>query len=328
MLSFFRTNQASAGLLLFFYALLLQLPAFFAPPVAAGAEAISGVAGDWMISWSAERRWLMLLLPVLLLTAQGIVANVLVTRHRLSRKVTQFPGLFIVLCWGLLPVFRELQAIHLANLFLMLALLALAGTYKKDQAAVALFNAGAWLGVASLFVPLYVIFLPAFVIGTGSLRRLDLRSILQLLVGGLVMYFLAFTLVYLSGDWSGALAEHFSAFGLLSVSSGDSSSLPGLIAMGMLLLFTIVSFGPVVRLLNIEGKKNAGIIAWVLFFGLLGIVFSASALLPALQLIICPLGILVGLRFIQLAPGRAEFLHLILFVVAVGQLLWMAFGGG
>lgn len=327
MLSLFRTNQAFAGLLLFFYALLLQLPAFFGTPDVVGTEVINGVAGRLVIDWVGEQRWLVLLLPVVLVTLQGIIANVLVTRHRLSRKVTQFPGLFIVLCWALVPAFRELQALHFANLCLMLGLLSLARVYKKDEAAVALFNTGAWLGVASLFVPLYLCLLPAFIIGMGVLRRPDTRSFLQMLVGGGVMYFLAFMLVYLFGNWDGAIGRHFSGFGLLSLSGVDSQFLPGLIALAVLLLFAIVSYGQEVQLLNIEGKKNAGIVSWVLFFGALSLLLSSTGLLPFLQVLVCPLGLLVGLGFILLPKGRAEFLHLILFVAAVGPLLWTRFGG-
>ncbi len=288
---------------------------------------LSGVAGEAVIAWVGDKRWLVLLLPVVLITAQGTIANVLVTRHRMSRKITQFPGLFIVLCWGLFPVFRELQAFHFANVFLMFSLLSLARVYKKEQPSVPLFNAGAWLGIASLFTPLYLCLLPALVIGMGVLRRPDLRSILQMLVGGGLMYFLAFMLLYLSGTWEGAPEAHFSGIGLVGAPKLTPYLLLGLIALGVLLLLVIVYYGMIVQLLNIEGKKNAGIIAWLLFFGALGLLLSGTALLPGLQVLVCPLGILVGLRFILLPPGRAEFLHLILLVVAMGPLLWAAFGG-
>ncbi len=327
MLSLFRTNQASAGLLLFFYALLLQLPAFFGTPDTLGAEAISGVAGKAVAYWLGDQRWLQLLLPAVLVTMQGIVANVLVTRHRLSRKVTQFPGLFIVLCWGLFPAFRALQAIHFANLFLMLGLLSLARVYKKGEPAVPLFNAGAWLGIASLFVPFYLCLLPALVIGIGMLRRPDVRSVLQMLVGGGLMYFLAFLLIYLFGSWAGALGSHFSSFSLASFPGISGYLLFGTVTLGGLLLFAIASYGTVVRLLNIEGKKNVGIVAWVLVFGVLGLLCSSTGLLPSLQVLVCPLGLLVGLRFILLPSARAELLHLILFVLATVPLFWATFGG-
>ena len=287
---------------------------------------ISGVAGRLVNYWIGDARWLSLLLPVLLITVQGIIANVLVTRHRMSRKITQFPGLFIVLCWGFVPAFRELQPIHFANLFMMFALLSLARVYKKDEAAVPLFNAGAWLGVASLFVPLYLCLLPALVIGMGMLRRPDTKSILQMLVGGGLVYFFAFTFNFLYGTSGGALASHFSGFGLVSFSGVAGYRLPGAIALGVLLLFIIVSYGLIVRLLNIEGKKNAGIVSWILLFGALSLLLSGAAWFPYLQVLVCPLGLLVGLRFILLPPRQAEFFHLVLFVVATGPLLWAAFG--
>ncbi|MEM9526676.1 MAG: hypothetical protein AAGA31_08720, partial [Bacteroidota bacterium] len=190
MLSIFRTNEAYAGLLLFFYALLLQLPYFFIGAPFAPPSTPDGLLGQWLMTWAGERTWLTLFLPVLLIFLQGLQANTLVSRHRLSRTITQFPGLFLVIIWGIVPAFRWLHPIQVANVFLLFGLLSLGRVYKKEEPAVALFNAGAWLALASFFSPRYLLFLPAFLVTIGILRRPDIKSILRVLIGMFLLYFL------------------------------------------------------------------------------------------------------------------------------------------
>lgn len=326
VLALFRTNQASAGLLLFFYALLLQLPVFFGavelPPGYVGG----GLLGHWVMEWLGERSFWLTLLPVVLVTSQGILANMLVTRHRMSRKITQFPGLFIIICWALVPAFRPLHPLQFANLFLLLGLLSLGSLYKRDEPAVPLFNLGAWFGLASLFSPAYLLLVPAFAIAIGTLRRPDMRSILQFLTGTGLVYFLSFTLSYLVGDLGLALNWQWSGLAVAGIPPVSNMIYPGLIVTGFLVLMVMATYGGTIRLLNIEGKKNVAILLWMLLFGLVSSLLSGVTGLAYLQVLTVPLGILLGLRFIQISPGKAEFYHLLLFTVALGPLLLMLFG--
>lgn len=326
VLSLFRTNQASAGLLLFFYALLLQLPVFFGAAELSADFTGGGLAGQWVLGGVGQRPFWLAFLPVVLVTGQGILANMLVTRHRMSRNVTQFPGLFLILCWALVPAFRALHPLQFANLFLLFGLLSLGRLYKRDEPAVPLFNSGAWFGLATLFAPAFLLLIPAFAIAIGTLRRPEIRSFLQFLTGTVVIYFLAFTVSYLGGSLSTAIDWQWRGLGLASTPSVTSLVFPGLAVSGLMVLAVLASYGGTVRLLNIEGKKNVTILLWMLFFGLLSAPFSALTGLAYLQVITVPLGTLLGLRFIQLSTGQAEFYHLLLVTTAMGPLLVMLFG--
>lgn len=324
MLSLFRTNQASAGLLLFFYALVLQLPVLLGWAELPAITASSGVAGTWVASWLEGKFYLSVLLPVVLLTGQGIIANVLVTRHRLSRKITQFPGLFLILCWALVPAFRVFHPVQAANLLLLFALLALGRVYKREEPAVAIFNVGGWLGLAVLFCPSYFLLVPAFVIGIGILRRLDFRSILQLLTGFALPLFLVLAFTYVNGTLTATLSAQFDTLGWWQKTWPEEAGQLGLALLGALLLLVMGSYGTTTQLLNIEGKKNVGILYWLLFFLLLSVGLSADAGIPYLQAVTVPIGMVIGLRFIMITPSRAEFFHLILFTAAVGTAIWFA----
>lgn len=325
MLSLFRTNQASAGFLLFFYALLLQLPAWWAGAAPAADLPAGGIAGRWLMSWGSSTAWWSYLLPVVLVTVQGIIANVLVTRHRMSRKITQFPGLFIVLCWALVPAFRALHPLQAANVFVLLSLLSLGRVYKHAQPAVALFNGGAWLGLASLFHPPCLSLLPAFLIGIGTLRRPDFRSFLQFLTGTSVVFFLTFSLCYFIGTFQPALDLQFSGYGLWQWLPVPRHFRPGLAVLGLLLPVALFTYATTVRLLNIEGKKNVSILLVLLLVTLGVTLLWSGGGWAGWQLILVPLGIIIGLRFILLQPKYAGIYHLLLLVTAVGPLLYAAF---
>ncbi|MFK8164333.1 MAG: hypothetical protein AB8H12_17950 [Lewinella sp.] len=305
--------------------MFLQLPVIFGWVEVVPALAGSGVGGSWLIEWTKGKFYLTTLLPVLFITVQGVIANVLVTRHRLSRKVTQFPGLFLILCWAMVPSFHALHPVQVANIFLLLALLSMGRLYKKEEPAVPLFNAGAWLGMAALFSPTYLMLIPALIIGISILRQITFKSIFQLLTGTLVIFSLVFTYAYLTDVLPVALALQFSALEWWQLPSFPPLKLSGLITLALLLLVVVVSFGVIVRLLNIEGKKNVGIQYWLLLFFLLSTLLSGASGIPYLQVITLPLGLLIGLRFILLSDSKAEFLHLILLTVAMSSTIWTIF---
>lgn len=323
MLSFFRTNQAYAGLLLFVYALVLWLPYFLAgaPPVSETSG--NGVLGEWLTDMLGAFPLAAFCAAVLLTGIQGIQANTWATRYHLSRTVTQFPGLFVVLTTSLVADAHSLHAFLAANIMVLFALLSLGRLYKRDEPAVALFNAGAWLGMASLFRPEYLLFLPAVAASVGILRHPGLRLIFQLLTGLLLIYFFGVVAGYSTGqltDWS---EQQFSHFGWPKVSVESWYNLTGLSVMGVLLLGVILSFGRIGAMLNIEGSKNIQVLAWLLLLSGLVILFSGNISPLSSQAAVVPLGILLGLWITKAQAARAEAIHLVLLVASLLPLFFI-----
>ena len=325
MLALFRTNQASASLLLLFYALLLQLPVWVGAGLAYASTDYTGggIIGTFLAKWMNGRTVLNYLLPVLLLFLQGVLATSLVRRHRLSRKVTLFPGLFLMLAWALVPALRTFHPAQFAMVFVLLGLLSLASSYKKPQPAVPYFNAGAWLGLAVLCVPAAVVLLPAFVIGIGSLNRPEMRHILQLLTGLLVIVFLVFSLAYFWGGLAEGWRWQLAGWGLPALPAVMVVDTFGLLLAGLLLMGVIGASGLLVRLLGIEGSKNVSILYFVLFFGGVGFAVSAETGLGYLLLVLPVIGILLGLWFNEIKNrGQAELFHLLLFAAGIGGAIY------
>lgn len=315
MLALFRTNQAYAGLLLFVYALVLWLPYYLTGAPMTTEVPGEGVLGESLTEMLAGSPVPAYLLSVLLVGLQGLQANAWAGRHRLSRQVTQFPGLFVVLTTSLVAGGHGTHSFHLANVLLLFTLLALGRLYKREEPAVALFNAGAWLGLATLLRPGYLLFLPACLMAIAILRRLDLRSVLQLLTGlGLVYFFLAVT-GYLNGNWRAYFDLQLSPFGLASFQAAPADALAGLGALALLLLAVLLFFSRIGVMLNIEGSKNLNLLGWFLLWAGVAALFAPELTAGHAQYLVVPLGILLGLGVLRLRKRQAEVVHFLLLVV-------------
>lgn len=285
-----------------------------------------GVLGTFFTNWFSEHRHLAVLASVVLVGIQGIQMNTWAARHRLSRTVSQFPGLFVVLVAAVVYSFHGFNAFQLANVLLLFGLLSLGRVYKREEPAVALFNAGAWLGVASLFRPEYLLFLPAFITGLGILRRIEFRSILQILTGIGLTYFFLFVVSYSQGFLGSTVTQQLSSFGWPNVSVAALPDLIGLGVIGLLILGVILGYRSIALMLNIEGSKNTSLLAWSLLFSILVVVLSGNIDVVSAQVLVAPLGGLLGLGLVNVKPSRAEVVHLLLLAAAMLPLLLPLFG--
>ena len=316
MLAFFRTTQSFAGLPLLAYVLLVQLPYLLAGEGAEVTGSDFGPFGDALVAWSAQHPYLSAGLTVFLVATVGLQLNVLATRHRFARVMTQFPGLFAVLLLLLVPGARTLHPVHCAGVALGFALLSTGRVYKREEPAVPIFNAGAWVAVAALFVPAFLIFLVPAWVGISILGRLSGRNLLRTLVGVLIVFFLAFTADYVLFGGSDFWYRLLPGFSVYFAGGVTTVGAIGLGVVALLLGVVILSQNTLVRTLNIEGKKGVNFLYWVLLTTplaalLWGGVYPVAAAAAALLV-----GSLLGLRLLQAPPARAEFIHLILFVLA------------
>lgn len=293
------------------------MPLLIFPAAPVAEEMGSGVLGEGLRTLVGDSRQRSVLLSVVLVGVQGIQINTWATRHRLSRSVTQFPGLFVVLVSALVYCFHDFSTFQAANVFLLFALLALGHLYRQREPAVSLFNAGAWMGVASLFRPEYLLFMPAALAAVSILRRLEVRAVLQLLTGTGLIYFFLLVWGYVTGQVGGLWHEQFNGFGLPTFGVLAVPDRIGLAVVGLLLIGVILSFGRINLMLNIEGSKNADVLAWLLLCSLPVVLVCNSIEVVNAQVLVVPLGGLLGLGMAGAAPSRAEAVHLVLFAVAL-----------
>lgn len=324
MLQLFRTNQLLFGFLLLFYALALRFAGVGLPPVE-GATGVWTDAVQQLFGGSVSRY----IFGCLLLTGQAVYLNFLVARNRLSRDPSQFAGLFYILFSCLLPAFLDLSGPLLANTFFILAYGELSSTYKKNQAATALFNAGLWIGIASLFYVGYLVFLPWLFTGINSLRKPSLREWLIGLLGTLCVYWLAGVGYFLLDAWPYFREVQLGSFSWLNIQSDNGASdwLQGAV-IGLLMLITLGQVGSLLSRNTIDVRKKINLLYVALLFSPFFLLFQPAIYLEAFLLLAVPLGTLIGLRFVRLSPAVGEALHLVVLVAVLVWQYWGRFFGG
>ena len=188
MLSLFRTNQLLASVLLIPYALLLHVGYWLVPLTEAAP--IHGIGSFYLQQWLGQHPVWMPTVVIGLLFIQGVLANLFMFDHRLGPDINLFTGVFVVFLGSLIPLFLPFAGYHVANIFLLLALLALMQVYKVNHAADHIFNTGLWLGIASMFQVQYLVFLLAALVGLTLLRKSSLREQLILTLGAFTPWLL------------------------------------------------------------------------------------------------------------------------------------------
>ena len=319
MLQFFRTNQLLFSLLLFPYALLLRYGGVQLLPLPGSP----GIWGADVHAWVAAPT-IRYVLGCLLLTFQAVYLNRIVNRNRLARDPSQFAGLFYVLVSSLFPAFLDLSGPLLANTFLIVAFGELCETYKKNKAAIPLFNAGLWIGVASLFYGSYLLFLIWAFAGINSLRKPSLQEWLVALLGTVCVYWLVGTGYYLIDAWPRFFDQQLYYFGVFDVQSqgGWADWMMGGI-FGVLILYVLTQAGNLLLRKTIDVRKKLNLLYVGLLFSPLVLVLQADVNLEALLIAAVPLGTLLSLRLLTLRPAVAEALHLL----AVAAILLYQFRG-
>lgn len=127
-----------------------------------------------------------------LLIEAGIWARI-VNRHSLLRQTTWFPFFFIILLLSCRATLIGFYPALISSLFLVLALNKLITAYVKERALSEVFDAGLFVGIATLFYIPSMLFLILLWIGLLILRTINWREWVSNVIGFLLPFVFTFT---------------------------------------------------------------------------------------------------------------------------------------
>lgn len=137
------------------------------------------------------------LILLFLIVLQSILFGTLAERTQLLYKNTWLPVLF----FGLFNlVFTEQTRFNpelWANVFLVLAVMSMFQAQGKERALPALLNAGILSGLAFLFAPSTLMFIPVFIFGIVMFKQVRTLDVFQYLFGYFLVLFTTVTILYL-----------------------------------------------------------------------------------------------------------------------------------
>lgn len=316
MLTFFRTNQQYLNVLLLFYLAIMRASTFIHHDSVAPRD--HGILCNWIYASLSPLSMGAAILAFFLVFIQAWLINVTVAKYRVATEISLLPGVFYCLLTSLMPDFLPLSSILLANTFLILAIYNLLDAYKNNYVAGRIFDAGLWLGVASLFHFPYIFLVFWGIIGLGILRGISLKEFLMLLLGLIVPIFLQGAYCFWIGNMTD-FYEHFTQnIGLVSFMPFHTSTIYVKIGIiTLLVLLTIMASSQFFSRRNMTAQKYISMLYWLMLLCGLTIFTQRGIDLNQLLVLSVPLGILLSMTFQRIAPAMAEALHMLLLMVAL-----------
>jgi len=303
--------------------LLRSIPLLLAPLEAWSPKA-SGVLFVWFSNLLKDSPfWVEDVVSITLLFLHAVYITYFLRKHQMSGENILIPSALYLLAASAIPTFLHLNPILLANTFLLIAIDQMMGIYRNPNSAGKIFNVGFWIAVASLFYFSYSCFLLLAIFGLSSLRAFKLNEFLTLIIGALVVYFLAYVYAFWNDQiWEFHQIQILENIAFLDFTSTDSiNTYIGLAILGIFLLVALIAYGVIVRRQNMQFQKRTGILYITAAISVVSILFQANIEVIHVGILIVPVGILIGLMINSLNKTSAEIVHLFLFLLV---LMWQA----
>lgn len=271
-------------------------------PIATAVIPLLAVA-LWAIDWLSDRApmqqgeslaWLPAVftlefnsaLHYLLIAVSGLLLNNLFNQHELTGSRNNLAGWMFVLFAGSLPVMKPLSPALLGSVFFIAGLNAALKVYRQNDGGAHYFNAGFWIGVATLCSQMYAAAGVALIASVFYTRAANWREVsLPLLGYGLPSAILA-TLLWLSGQ---------PVFDIVYLSGQHTNEVNTLffLSAGFAIVLAVIGFAAMTALRGSSSNKSknskAVLLLFTIFFALTGgwTFGSEPESLPILAALIC-----------------------------------------
>ncbi len=317
MLNLLRSNQLFVALLVVVYALILHFPIFLGSTVYETQS--NGVFSAMLAEWLEGKVLLSKAFYLILIIGQALAINQFANGFKISTPYTFFPAGFFVLLTAFLNPSAMLSSALLANTFLIVAVIELYATYKKNHATGNIFNVGFWIGVAGLFHFSSAVFLLFGLLGVISLRQVRFNELLIAVLGYLVPFFLAFTVYFWLDLLSYFGTEQFTHLNIVDFSTLEFyKGLGRIIVVGLLIILSFLSFQTYLSKKTIQIQKYVNLVFLIQIVAISSILIQHRVCLEDGMFILFPLSIFMSLSFLGIKrKAIAEVFFLTLCVLAI-----------
>ena len=322
MLEIFRRNLFINSVLLLPYIFIVRLSTLI-HPVAFNIGKDANVLQK-MIFVNVANPLIQNIIVNILIFLQALIINHIFIRHKLSKEITLFAGLFYVIFVSLVKDNNMLSNVLIANTFIILALNYLLQTYKIPQATAYIFNSGFLIGVASIYYSPYFAFLLFGVVALLQLRSFKIVEKIQFFTGAITPYFLLFTYRYWYDIPFVELNFIKDIFFRLPVLKTDSLLVfyVSVIILFLILIFSLINYGSFTAKKIIQTQKKIDIIYWHLLFCLISYFIFSSENVSHMVTLATPLSILFG---ISVSDTKHKVLYELLHILLISLIFISGF---
>lgn len=288
-----------------------------------------GILGLETWKWlQPQPLWIKDLIAYVFIFGQAVGISYVLRKHRILNEDILLPGALYLLVASAIPAFLHFSPLLIATTFILIAIDQFMATYRIPACEAYLFNAGFWIGLASLFYFSSIALVLLAIFGLGSLRAWKFKEVIILLSGVFVIYLLVGTYwFWIDGFdyfWTNHFLNNISLFSFKGIQ--DLNTLVSLGIMSFLILTVLFGYFGLIQTKTIQFQKKIGVLYFVLFVSLFSVGFQANIDLGHLYILTLPIGILLGLLLKEMRSSNAEVFHLfLLLIILIWQLhpLWM-----
>ncbi len=316
MLELFRKNLFLYNIFLLAYLLVLRVAWFFMDAPVHDFD--PGVLSSYIYQWFGKDGVALKVIAIFLIIFQAIQINRMVSLNRLTTQSSLFPGLFYILLISLSLDFLPLYPFIIGNTFLITMFMDVFRQSRNLELPLRMFNVGFWAGLASLCYWPYIVFLIMGCLGVIHLRTFRSSDLTRALIGCVVPYIFAGTVLYLNDSLGALFFNHFDAFDLFDFQR--PADWKGYVLLGIFTISSLIALTASRGMgigLNIHVRKKISVLVLSLICALVLILLVHSADVTSLLFTAVPLSVLLGSIFLSLEKQLAEILHFILFFTAL-----------
>ena len=268
--------------------------------------------------WAVDIKTFSVGIGIIIIMAHAFIWNAFINRNNILKQSSNFPAFFFVLLASCKSSLVGFYPSLLASFFLMLAIRRLAAGYKKEKALSEVFDAGIFVGIASLFYLPVAVFVLFLWIAILIMRSLMWREWVAALIGFILPF--GFTLAY---HYLFYTPELFWYTKLVAVISNYRLHWSFNWHEWMLILIIvplcIASYWLLVNKMAeniVKTQKIWSLMLWYTFFASLSVVISPQRDAHSLIIFVMPVSLIFSNYFLKTkSPIWAEFLFICLLAV-------------
>jgi hypothetical protein len=290
LISFFKSNNASAFIFIPFIALAIWAFGYFYPS-SLGVQ--NGMPlYELIIQLVNQTKWVTITVGLIMIIAEAFLLNFIINENEILNKKFFLPGIFYILFMSSNKMVLYLHPLIFANLFILFGIQKLLNSYRKDKPFSQVFDAAFLFSIASLFYLPSLIFFPLLAVALILLRAFNIREWLISLIGILVPYIFVITFYFIEN-------RNFYAFFKekihLTFRQANANIVffnsPYSITLFIGLIIILLSFGKLFTNLQIgsqKAKKGALLLLWLFGLSMVSILITTNALTDYFRAVAIP----------------------------------------
>lgn len=318
-INFFRSPQF--GNLLMLPLVLLVMWVFIIPKPEIGNTENAFPLFLYALQYTAHLRTFLIGASLAMIVMQAYLLTEVINRQNVLKENTHLPALLYVVLMSCFPEQLSFNPLLFANFFIIIFLNSLFNLYQADNATLDGFDAGLFIGIASLFYwPSFFLF-PLAYAGLILLRSFNWKEWFAPLLGLAAPLFFFATILYwfdrLSISSIRSILEPF--YGVQFTTIFNSSYLLLILILTAVVLAALVRFSQEVNTFaKIRTRKFLTLLIWFLLFASLSYLVSVKKTMISVSFLAIPMSVVVSNYFISLRKRLlAEIIFIVLLVAVV-----------